>query len=50
MLAIVGELEVTVVALDTGEILSAHAIEPDKGYWRNTRRDPGRWPGSGKTG
>jgi hypothetical protein len=35
VLAIVDELEVTVVALDTGEILSAHLIEPDKGYWRN---------------
>ena len=50
VLAIVGEQEVTVVALDTGEILSAHRIEPDKGYWRNTRRDPGRWPGSRATG
>ena len=50
VLAIVDEQEVTVVALDTGEILSAHRIEPDKGYWRNTRRDPGRWPGSQATG
>jgi transposase InsO family protein len=50
VLAIVDELEVTVVALDTGEILSTHLIEPDKGYWRNTRRDPGRWPGSQATG
>jgi len=49
VLAIVDEQEVTVVALDTGEILSAHRIEPDKGYWRNTRRDPGRWPGSQQT-
>ena len=46
VLAIVGEEEVTVVALETGEILSTHLIEPGKGYWRNTRRDPGRWPGS----
>ena len=46
VLAIVDEHEVTVVALDTGEVLSVHRIEPDKGYWRNTRRDPGRWPGS----
>ena len=46
VLAIVDEQEVTVVALDTGEILSSHLIEPDKGYWRNQRRDPGRWPGS----
>lgn len=50
ILAIVDELEVTVVALDTGEILSTHRIEPDRGYWRNTRRDPGRWPGSRATG
>ena len=50
VLAIVDEQEVTVVALETGEILSVHRIEPDKGYWRNTRRDPGRWPGSQATG
>jgi transposase InsO family protein len=49
VLAIVDEQEVNVVALDTGEILSSHRIEPDKGYWRNTRRDPGRWPGSQQT-
>jgi hypothetical protein len=50
VLAIVDEQEVTVVALETGEILSSHRIEPDKGYWRNTRRDPGRWPGSQAAG
>lgn len=50
VLAIVDEREVTVAALDTGEILSTHLIEPDKGYWRNTRRDPGRWPGPQATG
>jgi transposase InsO family protein len=46
VLAIVDESEVTVVALDTGEVLSTHRIEPDRSYWRNQRRDPGRWPGS----
>jgi len=46
VLAIVDEQEVTLVALDTGEVLSSHRIEPDKGYWRTQRRDPGRWPGS----
>ncbi len=50
VLAIVDEQEVTVVALDTGEILSTHRIEPDRRYWRNQRRDPGRWPGSQATG
>jgi transposase InsO family protein len=50
VLAIVDEQDVTVVALDTGEILSTHLIEPDRRYWRNQRRDPGRWPGSQATG
>jgi transposase InsO family protein len=50
VLAIVDEREVTVVALHTGELLSTHRIDPDKGYWRNQRRDPGRWPGSRATG
>jgi len=50
VLAIADEHDVTVVALDTGEVLSTHRIEPDKGYWRNTRRDPGRWPRSPATG
>ncbi len=46
VLAIVDEREVTVVALETGEVLSTHHIEPGRIYWRNQRRDPGRWPGS----
>ena len=50
VLAIIDEEEVTIVALHTGEVLSSHRIEPDKGYWRNLRRNPGRWPGSGETG
>ena len=41
VLAIVDEQEVTIVALDSGEILSSHRIELAKGYWRNQRRDPG---------
>lgn len=49
VLAIVDAEEVTVASLDTGEILSVHRIEPDNGYWRNQRRDPGRWPGSQAT-
>ena len=49
VLAIVDEHEVTVVSLATGEILSTHLIEPDRRYWRNQRRDPGRWPGSQAT-
>jgi transposase len=50
VLAIASARGATVVALETGELLSSHRIEPEKGYWRNTRRDPGRWPGSRATG
>lgn len=45
VLAIVDEQDVTVVALETGEVLSSHLIEPERNYWRNQRRNPGRWPG-----
>ena len=45
----IDQQEVTVVALDTGEVLSTHRIEPDRTYWRNQRRDPGRWPRSRAT-
>lgn len=37
---------ITVIHLDTGEILSTHTIDPTHNYWRNTQREPGRWPGS----
>jgi hypothetical protein len=49
VLAIADEQAVTVVALETGEVLSTHLIEPERTYWRNQRRDPGRWPGSQAT-
>jgi transposase InsO family protein len=49
VLAIVDEREVTVVVLETGEVLSSHRIEPKRSYWRNQRRDPGRGPGSQAT-
>ena len=37
---------VTVVHLDTGEIIATNDIQPDKTYWRNTMKAPGRWPGA----
>lgn len=46
ILAIADESTITVIGLTTGEILSTHTIEPDKTYWRNTQRAPGRWPGA----
>ena len=45
VLAIADQTTVTVIELETAEILSTHEINPDKTYWRNTQRPPGRWPG-----
>jgi hypothetical protein len=28
--------------LETGEVLSTHLIEPDRAYWRNQNKKPGR--------
>lgn len=36
----------TVIDQETGEILSKHHIDPNKSYWRNQLRSPGRWPGT----
>ena len=34
----------TVIHTDTGEVLSQHTIDPDRSYWRNQHKPPGRWP------
>jgi transposase InsO family protein len=46
VLALADEHHITVIELDTGEVLSTHLIDPDTTYWRNTQREPGRWPSS----
>jgi transposase InsO family protein len=48
VLALADEHHITVTDLTTGEILSTHQIEPEKTYWRNQQREPGRWPSSPK--
>ena len=35
---------VTVLHTDTGEVLSEHAIDPDRSYWRNQHNHQVRWP------
>jgi transposase InsO family protein len=44
VLALADEHHITVTDLDTGEVLSTHLIEPDRAYWRNQNKEPGRWP------
>ncbi len=48
VLALADEDRITVIELNTGEVLSTHLIDPDKVYWRNQNKEPGRWPGSPK--
>jgi transposase InsO family protein len=48
VLAIADDTHVTVTDLATGEVLSTHLIEPDRSYWRNQNKEPGRWPSSKK--
>jgi hypothetical protein len=40
VLALIDETTVTVIHLDTGEILSTHNIDPDRSYWRNQNKSP----------
>ena len=46
VLAFANDHQITVTDLTTGEILSTHLIQPDKSYWRNQNKEPGRWPSS----
>lgn len=46
VLILVDEHDVTITDQTTGEILGTYLIEPDKNYWRNQTKEPGRWPGS----
>jgi len=50
VLAFADDHHVTVTDLTTGEVLSLHLIQPEKTYWRNQNKEPGRWPGSSQTG
>jgi hypothetical protein len=39
---------ITVADLATGEVLSVHHLDPNRSYWRNQTKQPGRWPSSHK--
>lgn len=49
VLAIADDTTITVIELQTGEVLSTNNINPDKTYWRNTQKAPGRWPEAPRT-
>ena len=46
VLILVTSHTVTVISKTGHHILSSHQIDPDKNYWRNHQKNPGRWPGN----
>ena len=46
VLVLTDNTQATVTDQATGEILGIYLIEPEKNYWRNQTKEPGRWPGS----
>jgi transposase InsO family protein len=45
ILMLINEHTVEVINPANGEHLSSHTIDPDRNYWRNNQKGPGRWPG-----
>ena len=41
---LIDDRQVTVTALETGEVLAINRIDDTRGYWRNELLPPGRWP------
>lgn len=37
---------VTVLSKTSNHEISTHTIDPNKNYWRNQQKNPGRWPGN----
>jgi transposase InsO family protein len=44
VIMLIDEHQVTVTALETGEVLALNLINDSRGYWRNELLPPGRWP------
>lgn len=44
VIALIDETTVTVVHLDSGEVLATNHIDNTRVYWRNQQQKPGRWP------
>jgi transposase InsO family protein len=45
ILMLVNEHTVDVINPANGEHLASNTIDPDRNYWRNNQKTPGRWPG-----
>jgi transposase InsO family protein len=44
ILMLIDDHTVDVINPATGEHLASHTIDPNRDYWRNNQKNPGRWP------
>jgi transposase InsO family protein len=49
VLILVTATTVTVIAQPNNQLIASHHIDPDRNYWRNQQKRPGRWPGRSVT-
>jgi hypothetical protein len=40
---------VTVISKTGHHLIASHTIDPNRNYWRNQQKNPGRWPGRSVT-
>ncbi|ULE32171.1 IS481 family transposase [Mycobacterium sp. IDR2000157661] len=45
VLILVATKTVTVISKTGHRLIASHTINPDRNYWRNQQKNPGRWPG-----
>lgn len=49
VLILVATQTVTVISKTGHQLIASHTIDPDRNYWRNQQKNPGRWPGQSVT-
>jgi transposase InsO family protein len=49
VLILVATQTVTVISKTGHHLIASHHINPDRNYWRNQQKNPGRWPGQSVT-
>jgi transposase InsO family protein len=49
VLILITTATVTVLTTPGGQLIASHHIDPDRNYWRNQQKRPGRWPGRSVT-
>jgi hypothetical protein len=45
VLILVTTQNVTVISKTGYRLIASHTIDPNRNYWRNQQKSPGRWPG-----